>query len=75
MEEFIEVLSGYFVAILMFIGVFTLGYLYIKWQIYYDNWKASHFHIEDYPDEKDGIIGKIEWKINLLKDFFNKMGF
>jgi len=71
--EFIGDLIDYIFAILAVIGVLALLYLYFKWERYYDYWKANHFHIKDWPDEKDGIIGKIKWKINLLKDFFNKI--
>ena len=71
--EFIGVLIDYIFAILAVIGVLALLYLYFKWERYYDDWKATHHFVKDCPDDKNGIIGKIKWKINLLKDFFNKI--
>ena len=70
--EFIGVLIDYILGILVVIGVIVLICLLFKWRIYYDDWQATHHFREDYPDEKDGIIGKIKWKINLLKDFWSK---
>jgi len=70
--EFMGVLIDYIFAILVVIGVLVLLYVYVKWENYYNYWKAPHYFVKDYPDEKDGIIGKIKWKINLLKDFWSK---
>ncbi|MBA7589255.1 hypothetical protein ES708_31336 [subsurface metagenome] len=70
--KFIGVLIDYIFAILALIGVLVLLCLYFKWERYYDGWQATHHFVKDYPDEKDGIIGKINWKLNLLKDFWSK---
>jgi hypothetical protein len=70
--EFMGVLIDYIFAILVVIGMLVLLYLYVKWENYYNYWKATHYFVKDYPDEKDGIIGKIKWKTNLLKDFWSK---
>jgi len=70
--EFIGVLIDYIFAILVAMGVLALLCLYFKWERYYDDWKATHYFVKDYPDEKNGIIGKIKWKTNLLKDFWSK---
>jgi len=71
--EFIGVLIDYILGMLVVIGVLALICLLFKLIIYYDDWQATHHFVEDYPYEKDGIIGKIKWKTNLLKDFFNKI--
>lgn len=70
--EFMGVLIDYIFAILAVIGVLALLYLYFEWERYYYDWKATYHFVKDYPDEKNGIIGKIKWKINLLKDFWSK---
>ena len=70
--EFIGVLINFIFTVLVFVGVFALICLLFKWRIYYDDWQATNHFVKDYPNEKDGIIGKIKWKLNLLKDFWSK---
>ncbi len=70
--EFIGALIDYIFIILAFIGVFALLCLYVEWESYYNYWQETHHFVKDYPDEKNGIIGKIKWKLNLLKDFWSK---